>query len=140
MNVPDELIRLGWNTRQLTYADFENLCVRLNVVVQRVKMKTKGMYFVCEGRPFISLSSKLHGVELWLVAWHEMVHHLLHPPGLRCFTRGTVNKIEREAQSVALCAVIDENTLFNIVAHGELHDFPASMIDARMAVTLKQMR
>ena len=134
MNVPRVLIERGWNKRPLTFSDFESLCSEHGVLIQWVAMKTPGMFFVCEGQPFISLSKKLQGVLLWIVAWHEFAHYLLHPPGLRCFTNGTVNKIEEEAQSIALCCVIDEHTLFRILAHGELHDIPRKILEARARV------
>lgn len=134
MNIPEVLLSLGWNSRPLDFSDFESVCEQLGITILRANTPTLGMYFTCEGKPFIGLSTKLHGVRLWLVAWHELVHHLLHPLGLRCFSRGTLNKIEAEAQNIAICAVIDENTLFRILAFGELHDFPEDMMKLRLQV------
>lgn len=134
MNIPHLMKLLGWNKRPLTFADFEEACEQQEIVIQRAPIKTLGMYFLCEGQPFITLSSKLCGVRLWLVAWHELTHHLLHPPGLRCFSRGTVSKLEAEAQTIAICSVIDENTLYKILLHGELHDFPEDMVQLRLRV------
>lgn len=132
--VPQQLLSLGWNQRQLTYTDFEAACEQHGIRILRANTKTLGMYFICEGIPHIGLSTKLCGVKLWFVAWHEFVHHLLHPPGLRCFTKGTIRKIEYEAHSLAICAVIDEDTLYRILANGELHDFPKDMMKLRMKV------
>jgi Zn-dependent peptidase ImmA (M78 family) len=138
VNVPHLLKLLGWNERPLSYSDFEASCEQQEIIVQRAPIQTLGMYFVCEGQPFITLSTQLHGVRLWLVAWHELAHHLLHPPGLRCFSPGTVSKLEAEAQAIAICAVIDENTLYKILAQGELHDFPKDLLKLRMK-TVEQL-
>lgn len=137
MNIPHIFTALGWNKRQLTYADFEWACTYLGITIIHPNIKTMGMFFVCEGTPIIALSNRLQGVRLWLVAWHELVHYLLHPLGLRCFSRGTLNKAEYEANVIAICAVIDEDTLFRILTYGELHDFPKDFVDKRMEVTAR---
>jgi Zn-dependent peptidase ImmA (M78 family) len=139
MNVPHLLKLLGWNKKPLTFSHFEDACEQQEILVVRPPIKTPGMYFHCESRPVIALSNKLSGVRLWYVAWHELGHHLLHPPGLRCFTRGTVSKIEAEANAIAACAVLDEPTLFRILNEGELHDFPKEMLKFRMKV-VEQLR
>ena len=132
--VPHLLISLGWNKRPLTYSDFDEARRVSGITLIRPPMKTKGMFFFCDDEPLIALSNKLKGVELWLVAWHEMIHFLLHPPGLRCFSRGTLNKAEAEARRLSICAVIDECTLHRILVQGELHDFPKPMLDERISV------
>jgi Zn-dependent peptidase ImmA (M78 family) len=139
VNLPHLLKLLGWNKRPLTYEDFEAACEQQEITVQRAPIKTLGMYFVCDDQPVITLSTKLHGVRLWLVAWHEMTHHLLHPPGLRCFSRGTVSKLEAQAQVIGICSVIDENTLYRILVHGELHDYPKDMLALRMKITAQHI-
>jgi hypothetical protein len=138
MNIPHLLKILGWNERPLTYIDFEVTCEQQDIQIVRPHMKTPGMYFHCEGVPVIALSDHLVGVQLWRVAWHEMGHHLLHPPGLRCFTRGTVSKIEAEADAIGLRAVLDDTTFYRILAEGELHDYPADILRKRMKM-VKQL-
>lgn len=132
MNIPHLLKLLGWNQRPLTFTDFEAACEQQQIIVQYAPIKTPGMYFHCEDRPVITLSNQLVGTMLWLVAWHELAHHLLHHPRIRCFTRGTLNKAEEEAHLIATCAVLDEQTLYRILVHGELHDFPRKVIDRRI--------
>lgn len=132
LNIPRILLSIGWNQRPLTWADFEALCEYFGIEVQRVSMTTPGMYFLCRDKPIISLSTKLYGVRLWLVAWHEMAHHLLHPPGLRCYSPMSVSKCEAEAEYLSLGSVLDENSLIRIVSHGELHDFPRDVLKRRM--------
>lgn len=85
MQVPRIFRVLGWNERPLTYEDFLWACDVLGILILRPSMRTPGMYFDCRGRPIISLSSRLQGVELWRVAFHELAHSQLHAPGLRCF-------------------------------------------------------
>lgn len=130
---------LGWSKRPLAYDDFLWACDDLGILVQRPHMKTPGMYFDCRGRQIISLSSRLWGVELWRVAFHELAHSQLHAPGLRCFCRGSVSKAEAEAEVFGLVSVIDEGKLSRIVAEGELHDFPQKMVAARLKVAEQRL-
>jgi Zn-dependent peptidase ImmA (M78 family) len=134
MFIPHLLTLLGWNRRSLTFTDFEEACAQQEIIIQRADIKTAGMYFVCDDQPFITLSNQIEGVRLWLVAFHELTHHLLHPPGLRCFSPGSVSKAEAEAQILAICSVIDEATLYRILREGELHDFPKDMMRLRTRV------
>ena len=121
-----------WNERPYTFSDFESLCERTGARVQRAPVKTPGMYFVRSGQPIITLSDKLFGVKLWQVAWHEIGHHLLHPPGLRCYSPSSISKAEAEAEFLSLGSILDENTLIRIVSHGELHDYPRDLLKRRL--------
>lgn len=132
--VPRLLTEVGWNRRPLTYTDFEVLCNLLAIHVIRCDTRTPGMYFDCRGEPIIALSSRLCGVRLWLVAWHELAHHLLHAPGLRCYSPMSVSKAEAQAEFITLFAVIDENTLIRIVTQGELHDYPRDLLKRRLRI------
>jgi hypothetical protein len=130
--IPRILKEIGWNRRPLSWDDFEGVTDELEIEVQRLPMKTPGMYFVCRKKPIISLSNKLSGVNLWQVAWHELAHHLLHPPGLRCYSPSSVSKAEAEAEIISLGSVLDENTLIKIISHGELHDYPRDVVKRRL--------
>ena len=132
IKLPHLLIALGWNIRPLTFEDFERAGDQLGIKIQYAPIRTPGMHFICRGVPIITLSTRIRGVRLWLAAWHELAHHLLHAPGLRCYSPGYVSKAEAEAELIALCAVIDENTLFRILAFGELHDFPRDVLRKRI--------
>ncbi|HEX8773745.1 MAG TPA: ImmA/IrrE family metallo-endopeptidase [Pyrinomonadaceae bacterium] len=132
--IPKILLALGWNKRLLNFSDFEALCEHLGIAILRENTKTPGMYFVRDDKPYIGLSTKLSGVQLWFTAWHEMAHHLLHAPGLRCFSPGSVSKAEAEAEAIAICALIDENTLYRIIRYGELHDFPRKLLMKRLRI------
>ncbi len=133
-NIPRILLDLGLNRRPFTWNDFESVTGELEIKVQRPTMATPGMYFVCRDQPIISLSNNLVGVKLWQVAWHELAHHLLHPPGLRCYSPSSVSKSEAEAEFISLCAVLDENTLIKIISHGELHDYPRDVLRRRLRI------
>ena len=65
---------------------------------------------------------------------HELAHHLLQAPGLRCYSPMSVSKAEDEAEMIALCAVLDENTLSRIVSHGELPDYPRDLLKRRLRI------
>lgn len=133
-HIPEILLAMGWNKRLLTFADFEQLAACLGITILRENTSTPGICFERAGRTFIGLSSRLYGVRLWFTAWHEMAHCLLHAPGLRCFSPGYVSKAEAEAEAIAVCALIDEFTLYRILAHGELHDFPTKWIKKRLLI------
>jgi Zn-dependent peptidase ImmA (M78 family) len=134
MIIPPLLTAMRWNARPLTWSDFERAAEECGVTVQRAPVKTPGMYFECRGRAIITLSNRLCGVRLWLVAWHELSHHLLHAPGLRCYSPASVSKAEAEAEMIALCAVLDERTLTRILHHGELHDYPRDLLKRRLQI------
>jgi hypothetical protein len=139
LEIPRILLMLGWNKRPLTYDDFLWACDLLGIKVQRPPMKTPGMYFDCRGRQIISLSSRLQGVSLWRVAFHELAHSQLHAPGLRCFCSGSVSKAEAEADALGLSSVLDQPKLYRILAEGELHDFPQKMIATRLKIAEQRL-
>jgi Zn-dependent peptidase ImmA (M78 family) len=132
LNIPRILLTIGWNRRPLTWDDFEALCAHLKIEIQRAPIITPGMYFLCRDQPIISLSTKLYGVRLWLVGWHELAHHLLHAPGLRCYSPGSVSKCEAEAELIGHYSVLDESTLTGIISRGDLHDYPCDVIKRRL--------
>jgi hypothetical protein len=139
LEIPRIFRVLGWNKRPLTYDDFLWACDELEIKVQRPLMKTPGMYFECRGQQVVSLSSRLQGVSLWRVAFHELAHSQLHAPGLRCFCPGSVSKAESEADALGLSSVIDEPKLYRIIAEGELHDFPQKMVAARLKIAEQRL-
>ncbi len=62
----------------------------------------------------------------------ELTHALRHTHRIRFFTRGSHSKAEHEAQGIALCAIIPKPLLNNILAYGELHDFPPDILKQRI--------
>ncbi|MCP9496715.1 MAG: ImmA/IrrE family metallo-endopeptidase [Pyrinomonadaceae bacterium MAG19_C2-C3] len=132
--IPQALLELGYNKRCLTYEDFERLCEREGINLLRLNMKTDGMYLVRRGRHCIALASHLRGVRLWLVAYHELTHYFLHPPALRFFTRGTLSKVEHQAQMIAICCILPAPLMDEILRHGRLHDFPPDLMKLRRRI------
>lgn len=118
--VPRELLDIGYNKRALTFEDCEKLCARLGVVLlfadpSLLGPGEDGMHFRRRGRPVIVLNKRLTGFMLLWVAWHEVVHFLLHPTDLRFFARGTENKFDAEANRIATCCVIPRPMLIRIL-------------------------
>lgn len=138
MHVPRIFRVLGWNERPLTYEDFLWACDELGILLQRPHMRTPGMYFDRRGRQIISLSSRLQGVELWRVAFHELAHSQLHAPGLRCFCPRSVSKAEAEADDLGVTAVLDDGTLYRVMS-GELHDYPQKIVRARIGIAARRL-
>lgn len=107
MHIPDRLKELGWNERVLTRHDFYTICRDDDVLVRDADMRWSGLYLVCEEVPVIVLNDKLVGPERIFVGWHELGHHLLHPPGMAFFCNdSTKRKVEFEAQRFAACALL----------------------------------
>lgn len=134
MFVPQELLDIGFNKRQLLFEDFERLCKKLGVYFFFVDMSDEGMFFYRRERPIIFLNKKLRGFQLLHVAWHEMTHCLLGHVGVKFFVRGTEDKYESKAHAISLCCVIHEDALYRILVEGELHDIPHKMLNQRIDV------
>lgn len=98
-----QLRALGWNRRVLTHDDFEHFCEVENILLIEAPLTFwRGVYYVDQGRPVITLDSRLRGPDRLLTAWHEAGHHLFHTPG----HFGHPAKTEREADIVAHIALI----------------------------------
>jgi Zn-dependent peptidase ImmA (M78 family) len=107
MHIPERIRLLGWNDRVLTRHDFYDVCRDDDVLVRDMEMQWSGLYLVCEDVPVIVLNDRLVGPERIVVGWHELGHHLLHPPGMSFFCGdSTKRKVEFEAQRFAACALI----------------------------------
>jgi Zn-dependent peptidase ImmA (M78 family) len=135
-NTPRILKELGWNQRVLTFEDFEDCCSRLGVKWFFTEEDSEGMTFSRRGYPIIILSRKLTGFMLLFVAWHELVHYLLHPPALRYFARGTLDKIEAEANAIAICCVIPRPVLRKVLTSPSLDEWllPRDLLKERCDV------
>ena len=123
MNIPHVLTGIGFNRRVLTFEDFENICTELGVKVFFTNEASEGLFFHRRGHPIIVLNKNLSGFMLLFIAWHELAHYLLHPPMLRYFAKGTIKKIEAEANDIALCCVIPLPALKKILALGTSEDW-----------------
>ena len=131
------LARFGWNRRVLTADDFYEICERERIEVIETPLSNDGFYVVWHKRKFIVLNSKLRGVRWLHVAFHELAHHLLHAPqsiGFRGLRPDT--KQEREAEALALCALIPEPLLRQMLTW-EIEDeygYTRDILEARLKV------
>ena len=99
-----------WNRKELTEADVYAVCDRFDVRIVEVPLRREGFYFRLLGRDFIAVDSRLKGVQRVRVLFHELGHFLLHVPesGPTARFHGLApgSRYEREADLVALCAVL----------------------------------
>jgi len=103
-------LKIGWNERSLTEADFYRLCKRFKVTVTEMPLRTGGFYYRVMGRDFIAVNSRLVGPQKLAVLFHELGHFLLHTPESGATANfhgvGLRTRQEREADLFALCAII----------------------------------
>jgi Zn-dependent peptidase ImmA (M78 family) len=135
-NIPRKLIELGFNRRALTFSDFEAACEELGVKWFFTDEANEGMYFVRRGYPIIVLSKHLSGFMLLWVAWHELIHFMLHPPDLRFFVQGTEDKFDAEANDIAVCCVLPKPTLRKLLISGDADQwlYPRDLMQRRCNV------
>ena len=99
-----------WNRKELTEADVYVVCERFGVRIVEMPLTREGFYFRLLGRDFIAVDSRLKGVERVRVLFHELAHFLLHVPEsgptARFHGLAPESRYEREADLVALCAVL----------------------------------
>ena len=103
-------LRVDWNERPLTEADFHRLCKRHKVTLQEMPLKVSGFYYCVMGRHFIAIDSKLAPAMKLFVMFHEFAHYLLHTPHGTATANyhgvGRRTRMEVEADAFALCALI----------------------------------
>jgi Zn-dependent peptidase ImmA (M78 family) len=103
-------LRIDWNERPLTEADFQKLCRRFNVTVQELPLKVGGFYYSMMGRHFIAIDGRLSPQKKLFVMFHEFGHFLLHVPEGPATANyhgiGHRTRKEIEADMFALCALI----------------------------------
>ncbi|MEP6945065.1 MAG: ImmA/IrrE family metallo-endopeptidase [Acidobacteriota bacterium] len=136
------LLKIGWNERVLTEADFHRICRRLRVRVEEMPLGPGGFYYRVLGRDYIAIDSRLSGTAKLLVQFHELAHFLLHTPesGATANFHGVGRKTrqEREADLFALCALIPLSSLRSR-STAELADegFTADIIRERLDILEK---
>ena len=103
-------LRIHWNKRPLTEADFFKLCRKHKVTVTEMPLKVSGFYYCAMGRHFIAIDSRLSPQKKLFVMFHEFAHFLLHAPSGAATANyhgiGKRTRIEIEADSFALCALM----------------------------------
>jgi Zn-dependent peptidase ImmA (M78 family) len=108
-------LNTGWNERPLTDADFQRICRRLRVTVHEMPLRVGGFYQRVHGRDYIAIDSRLSGTAKLLVQFHELAHFLFHMPMSGATANfhglGRKNRLEREADLFAICALIPRTWL-----------------------------
>lgn len=103
-------LKIGWNERALTEADFHRLCRRFRVTVQELPLRVSGFYYSMLGGHFIAVDSKLPPRQKLFVMFHEFAHFLMHAPDQNATASyhgvGRQTRKEREADVFALVALI----------------------------------
>lgn len=112
---------LGWNEKAFTETDILRLCRRERIkIVEYQLTASPGFYYVCKGRPFITIDSRLRGTRCLYVMLHELGHHFLHvPPGMigaHFFRLRPGTKQEHEAEFFAAVALIPERRLRRLLS------------------------
>jgi Zn-dependent peptidase ImmA (M78 family) len=108
-------LRIGWNERPLTEADFHKLCRKHKITVEEMPLRVSGFYYSVMGRHFIAIDTKLSPAKKLFVMFHEFAHFLMHAPGHNATANfhgvGKPNRDEREADAFALVALIPRSWL-----------------------------
>lgn len=92
--------------RSATEIDLHEFCERRRIEVVFSNEVTAGIYVMFAGEHFVFLNSKLKGMRLLHVAFHEIGHYLLHVPTRRQYTAEfyqlhAAGRTHCEAESVA---------------------------------------
>lgn len=132
-------LKLGWNVRPLSEADFFALCRRNKITVTEMPLRAGGFYYRVKGRDFIAIDSRLTGHKKLAVMFHEIGHFLFHVPesGVTANFLGLKreSRMELEAELFALCAVMPRNAVENRTAQELIDDgFSPSLVADRFEI------
>lgn len=133
-------LRIHWNKRPLTEADFYRLCRKHKITIEEMPLTVSGFYYCAMERHFIPVDSRLSPQKKIFVMFHELAHYLLHAPSGSATANyhgvGKRTRIETEADSFALCALMPTAW----VTSGRLSElatdagYDAEMISERLVV------
>jgi len=136
-------LKIGWNERPLTEADFYRLCRKFKITCEEIPLSVSGFYYCVMGRHFIAIDSKLGQRKKLFVMFHEFAHYPMHAPntnetasyhGLRPQSRK-----EREADIFALVAIIPRRWLESRTADELIADEGVSPDELRKRFELFEM-
>jgi Zn-dependent peptidase ImmA (M78 family) len=124
-----------WNCRVLTEDDFWFYCNAFRVFVHEVPLERLGVHFSRPNHGVIFINDRLRGVERQFVLWHELGHHLLHPPGIQFF-QGYGQQVEQEADAFAACALVPRSLLQHYWPSEltDLYGYPADLVELRQSL------
>jgi Zn-dependent peptidase ImmA (M78 family) len=100
-------VRYGVNRRLFTLEYAESICAKEKVRIKREPTLFPGFYTVRRRRwPTIFLSTHRPPAEQLVILVHELAHHWLHTPETCFYQPGSIDKSEREAETVAAYALM----------------------------------
>lgn len=126
---------VGWNERELSESDLDDLCRRYDVGLAELPLRTDGFYYRVMGRDMIVVNSLLRPRRRLFVAFHELAHCLFHVPAsgpsAAFFHVGRRDRREAEADAFALIALMPlqlvlSSSIDELVADGHPRDEVAS--------------
>ncbi len=102
-----EALKVDWNRRRLTEADFYALCRRHKITVQEMPLRVGGFYYCLMGGHYIAIDSKLAPDKKLFVMFHEFAHFLMHAPdgGVTANFHGVGRKTRKESEADLFAAV-----------------------------------
>ena len=102
-----EALKVGWNQRRLTEADFYVLCRRHKITIQEMPLRVGGFYYCLMGGHYIAIDSKLAPDKKLFVMFHEFAHFLMHAPdsGVTANFHGVGRKTRKESEADLFAAV-----------------------------------
>jgi Zn-dependent peptidase ImmA (M78 family) len=109
-------LKIGWNERPLTEADFYRLCRRYGIRVTEMPLRVGGFHYRVLGRDYIAVDARLKPPEKLAVLFHELGHFLLHAPASATNASfhhvGRKTRAEQEADLFAYCCLVPRKWLF----------------------------
>lgn len=95
----------GWNKRKMTSTDFEAICEREGITVQRFRLELDalGYYTKRNGQRIIAIDSRLKGNKRLQVEFHELGHYFLHDGRKSVFSslEGNTGKVVKRVPKTA---------------------------------------
>jgi Zn-dependent peptidase ImmA (M78 family) len=133
---------LGWGERALEEEDVLRILRREKIKLAEYPISgSLGFYMASAGRHFITVDSRLRGVQRLHVILHELAHYYLHVPAhataAHFFRLRPDTKQEFEAEAFALVALLPEPKLRRLLATPEEEwepGFTAEMVEVRLKV------
>ena len=116
------LRKLGYDKKPWTFETIEKCCSLEGVELTYAPMKRKGVYWICDNVPTITLSNSLVGIEKLLVGAHELGHHFEHTPEAGLYLPQSESKREFQAKRFAVCALIPEPLMRRLLRQYSLWD------------------
>jgi Zn-dependent peptidase ImmA (M78 family) len=103
-------LNFGWNERPVTDVVLNDLCKRINTIVEYLPLSCRGYSYRTDGRDHIKLNRNLRDNQELLIWTHEIGHVVLHAPlgpeKKRYSGDCGSSREELEADATAYCGLI----------------------------------